>query len=200
MITQQLVINPGFEIQNNPDGSAPAAWMMFGYNLMSKVGAYSGQWCANLCGHNIDNATDALIQNISIPSNAVVTLVFMMQIVNSTLFPDNPAASSCTLTLAVESESTTIPISSWDVSSSSVNKGWLQFGPFDLSAYSGKTIELGFVSSQLTFNHSMNFFIDNVYMTAALNLPASSFPPLISDLSQDAIGDVQLYGDDVYCS
>jgi hypothetical protein len=122
----------------------------------------------------------------------------MIQVINSISLPDT--STSCTFTLAVESQSVTTPISSWDINSPLVNGGWLQVGPFDLSAYSGKTIQLGFVSAQVTWNHSMTFLLDNVYMAAALNLPASSFPPLISNLSQDTIGDVQLYGNDVYCS
>jgi hypothetical protein len=202
MITQQLIVNPGFEIQNNPDGSSPSAWMVESpYILMNRTEAYSGQWCASLCGHSSDNQIDTIYQSFTIPANSTASLSFLLQIDDSLTQPDSLLTPSCSLTVEVEDQySSYTTVATYNVGSPLVGKGWAQQGAYDLSVFAGQTITLIFTSTQARFNQGMTFSIDNVYVTSILNLLVSSYPPLISNLSQDLLGDIQLYGSNVYCS
>jgi hypothetical protein len=203
MITQQLIVNPGFEIQNSPDGSNPSAWTVESpYILMNHTEAYSGQWCASLCGHNIsNNQIDTIYQSFTIPANSTASLSYVLQIDDSLTNPDSLLNPSCTLTVEVEDQfSNYTTVATYNIGSPLVGKGWMQQGVYDLSMFAGQTITLIFTSTQRLFNQGITFNIDNVYVSTVLNLPVSSYPPLISNFSQDLLGDIQLYGNNVYCS
>ena len=203
MIEQQVVVNPGFEIQNNPDGSAPAAWVTQRTANMDKtVGVpYSGSWCARLSGWSAVT-TDYVYQDVAIPEFGIAQLGFKLSIANDTVLPDDPGAPSCTLTLEVQDRYGT-PLktfATWDVTARMTGNGWYQEGIYDLSQWAGSTVRLRFSSAQTNATRNTFFYVDDVRLSVLLNLPVSSFPPLVSDMSRDTQDQIQQYGNRVYCS
>lgn len=205
MIQQQIVINPGFEIQDALDGTVPAAWVQNpSYVVMHSTPgtAYSGLWSARLSGWGVSSTTDYVYQEFEVPEYAIASLTFQSSIVNDTTNPDLPSAPSCTLTLKVQNTSGADlrTISTWDVSHRMTGAGWHQEGVFDLSDFAGQIIRLVFTSTQTDGTKNAFFFIDEVRVNVILNLPVSSFPPLISDKSRDFVDQIQQYGNRVFCS
>ena len=205
MIQQQIVINPGFEIQNQIDGSDPAGWAQDpSYVVMSSVPgeAYSGTWCAKLAGRALNTTTDYLYQEVDVPEYAIASLTFFLSIVNDPTAPDDPTGPSNTLTLKIQNQggADLRTISTWDVSHRMTGAGWHQEGVFDISDFSGQIVRVVFTSTQVDGTKTASFFVDEARVNVILNLPISSFPPLISDRSRDLVDQVQQYGNRVYCS
>lgn len=206
MIQQQIVINPGFEIQNQLDGSDPAAWVQDPSHIAMTNAAgvpYSGNWCVRLSGRNsTDNLTDYVYQTLDVPEYAIASLFFYLSIVQDPLAPDDPLAPSCTLTLKVQNTSGVDlkVLSTWDVTHTSTGTGWQQEGSFDLSEFANQLVRLTFTATQTDHTKNAIFYIDEVRTNVILNLPISSFPPLISDKSRDLQDQIQQYGNRVYCS
>lgn len=203
MITQQIIVNPGFEIQGNLDGSDltrpnpdPAGWVMDpGPSLMQPYG-YSGQWCAKLSGNR------SLYQTVDVPEFSTSHLTCILSLDTDLQHPDNAVDKSCTLTAMVQDTwgNPLKTLAVWDASDLMVGNGWFSAGPFEISEFANRTIRVVFKSDQTDVAKNLGFAIDDVRLQATLNLPVSSFPPLISDRSLDKYGAIQQYGSAVLCS
>ena len=200
MVTQQILVNPGFEVQNDPDGSDPAGWILDpSWITMTDVAdiAYAGGWCATFSGWS-DTVTDYLYQQVDVPQYAIASLSFYLNIVNTT---DNPASPACLLKLKIQDQYGVDlkTLSQWDCSNIATSTDWHQ-ETFDVTEFADQTIRVLFTSTQTDGTKNASFYVDEVRIDTFLNLPVSSFPPLISDRSRDAFGQIQQYGSRVYCS
>lgn len=188
MIEVQLITNGDFE---TPEG---AGWTFDKPCLINTPGApYTGERCVRL-GNYSEVTSGYLSQEIEIPEYAIATLTFWLSISN--YFPADDEEVN-TLQLQLKQGSTLVgTLGTW------TNKNatpWTQLN-VDLTKYAGQTLTLVFVCGQTDSTKNSQFLIDQVSAIARLNPPGSSFPPLISDMSTDAVGYIQQYGNQIFCS
>ncbi len=153
-----LLANPGFESgATGWSETAPAGPIITNSSI-----ARTGSWYAWLGG--ADSITDALFQNVAIPSSATrATLQYWYRIDTS----DSASSAYDVLTVAIHSASSGARLQTLATYSNqnATGGGWVQSSAFDLTAYRGQTIRLVFTS---TTDPSLitNFRIDDVVLAA----------------------------------
>lgn len=197
MIAQQIVVNGTFETQV----PTAAGWVQDPLlPVMDASGAaYSGLWCAKMGGRAVV-ATDYLYQTLEVPEFAIATMTFYLSTSNTTA---DALSVVNTLTLKVRSQDGATDLrtlETWSNTDHDLGKGWIRQGPYDLSDFAGQIVQLYFTSNQTNALKATEFYLDEVRVDTLLNLPISSFPPLVSDQSRDLAGNIQQYGNQVYCS
>lgn len=195
MITEQLIINGDFETQLASDGSFPLSWSSSpGVMHNSPLESYVGNWCAQMG----KTSSEKLTQTLTVPESSSVILSFYMSILNKTA---DKADAYSTLSLKVKqvNDSNYTTVQTWTNQSSLVAQGY-RIIFFDLTAYAGQTVQICFEFASTNMAKLTYYYIDDVRLTAVLVLPASTYPPLVSNESRDGAGGVQLYGNTIITS
>lgn len=193
MIALQLVTNGNFETQT-PVG---AGWVFDKLCMTNTPGEpYSGLWCAKLGGYD-SVATGYLYQTVEIPEYSIATLSFQLAVTNSGVLSTDGEVNEFRVIVKTQDGATTLGV--LGVWTNLHEMAWTR-QEIDLSKYANQVVRIEFVSTQTNAAKNTLFFVDEVRIDALLNLPASSFPPLISDKSRDLAGNIQQYGDRVFCS
>ncbi len=188
--TTQLLQNPGFEsglppwVQSNSfivtaDDSKAHAGTNFGW-----LGGYESP------------TTDSLYQQVAIPANASsVSLTFWMNINNG---PTPPGMATNILTIKVRNSSGGDLATLATFSNLDAGGGYLQRGPYSLTAYAGQTIQLYFTSVQPGTFYT-NFWVDDFVLNATTSAATAPFitahpQSLTVNAGQDAVFNVTATG------
>lgn len=160
-----LLGNPGFE----NGSSSPAPWTATSGVISnnSTEPPHSGSWDAWMCGYGTTHS-DTLSQQVAIPSATSATLSFWRHIDTA----DTGTTAHDTMTVQVLNPSGTLLSTLHTYSNLDANAGYVQ-DTYDLSAYTGQTVNLRFSCNE---NSSLqtSFVLDDTSLTAGGGPPPTT--------------------------
>ncbi len=145
----EQVINGGFESGTTPWQTVSAG----GYDLVSQILPYTGQWGAYLGGYN--NANDALSQDVTLPAGTSITLRFWWHM--TTQETNHPWD---TLDVTITPVSGGTPVLLRRITDGDTQGVWQQ-AILDLTPRAGQSVRLAF-RAQTDSDRPTDFYLDDI--------------------------------------
>lgn len=159
----EQVTDGGFEA----GGTAWQTTSAGGFDIISQIMPYAGDWGAYMGGYN--NANDELAQGIVLPAGNAITLSFWWQMMTqeTTHFWD-----TLDVTIAPAGGGTAVRVA--QITDGSVANAWQQTS-VDLSAYAGQSVRLAFVA-QTDSDRPTDFYLDDISVSACASTGSTATP------------------------